>query len=168
MAPSSTSPDYQLINAGGTALTGAATITVSGISGKNNLMIVAQGVSGVNASPYISFRFNSDDTSGNYQYTYIGATATTTPFNGYTSTSEVFTCRVGNSASDTANSYLQVLGANATGLKTFWGIGVGNGSSTPQTWTVNGVYKGTSAITSVSILSDVGNFDAGTIFVYGA
>jgi len=167
-SPASTSPDYQLINAGGTALTGAATITVSGISGKNNLMIVVQGASSVNASPYVSFRFNSDSTNGNYQYTYFGATNTTTNFTGYTSTTEVFTSRAGNAAADTVNSYLQVLGANATGLKTVWGIGAGTGATTPQTWVVNGVYKGTSAITSVSILSDSGNFDAGTIFVYGA
>jgi hypothetical protein len=166
--PASTSPDYQLINAGGTALTGAATITVSGISGKNDLIIIVQGVSSVNASPYITFRINSDSTSGNYQYTYQGMQSTSAIFYDYLSGTEIFSMRLGNSAADTGNGYLQIAGANATGFKPFVGIGAGKGSTTKESWGVNGVYKGTSAITSVSVLSDAGNFDAGTIFVYGA
>jgi len=164
----STSPDYQLINAGGTALTGAATITVSGISGKNDLMIIVQGASSASASPYITFRLNGDNTSGNYQYTYQGMQSTASIFYGYTSGAEIYSSRLGNSATDTGNGYLQVSGANATGYKPIWGIGAGTGSTTKESWSINGVYKGSSAITSVSVLSDVGNFDAGTIYIYGA
>jgi len=165
----SSAPDYQLINAGGTALTGAATITVSGISGKNNLLIIVQGVSTSAALPYITFRLNGDSTSGNYQYTYMGRTNVTTNFEGYASDVEIYSMRL-DAASDTGNGYLQVLGANATGYKPFWGIGVGKGAggSGEQSWSVNGTYKGSSAITSVSVLSDQGNFDAGTIYIYGA
>jgi hypothetical protein len=58
--------NWTLLNAGGTLLTGATTITVSGISGADKIMVViGENVSSANASSEISVRFNSD-TGSNY------------------------------------------------------------------------------------------------------
>lgn len=161
------SPDYQLINAGGTALTGAATITVSGISGKNNLLIEVVGASAINALPYINIRFNGVSTNA-YAYTFTGVTSGSSPFADSLTTSSIYLGRCGNSASDVLNGRMHVFGANASGIKPFNSIGAGAAGTSREAWNSNGYFGGAGAITSVSVLSDQGNFDAGTIYVYGA
>ena len=64
-APSS-GANWSLLNSGGTALTGATTVTVSGISAKDKLMLVVDGASAA-ASAVISIRFNGD-TGNNYTF----------------------------------------------------------------------------------------------------
>jgi len=54
---------WTLLNAGGTALTGAQTITVSGISGANQVMVVFVGASAVNAADTLAVRINTDTTT---------------------------------------------------------------------------------------------------------
>ena len=159
--------DYTLLNSGGTALTGAATITVSGISGKNNLFVSVAAASSANAESYFSLRFNSDSGSNYDQafiYTLNGA--------GSAYESELRTTRaelgkIGDPASDIMYAYVNIFGANATGVKPYQ-FNSYTGAAQGRSYVTTGFYKGTSAITSVSILSSSGNFDAGTIFVYGA
>jgi hypothetical protein len=166
-ASGGSTPNYQLINTGGTALTGASTITVSGISGKNNLMIEIVGASAVNAQAYINIRFNSDSTNA-YDYAFTGVTSGSSPFADSLITDSIYLGRCGLSATDVLSGYMHVFGANAAGVKPFNSIGAGKAGTTREAWNSNGRYDGTSAITSVSVLSDQGNFDAGTIYVYGA
>jgi hypothetical protein len=66
-APAGYNPNYALINAGGTALTGAATITISGISGKKDLFIIIDSGSSANASSEFSIRFNADSAANYFQ-----------------------------------------------------------------------------------------------------
>ena len=162
------SKNYTLLNTGGTALTGAATITVSGISNVDNLMIIVVQAS-ADASSNFDIRFNSDSGS---KYFYGGIqeekgsafTAITPNPSGQTS---IFYCVQGNNAGNTVSGYINVLGAAGTGSKAFTLQSAGTGTLAYQT-NSGGVYTGTSAISSVSIISSVGNFDAGSIYVYGA
>ena len=73
--PSGWNPNFALINSGGTALTGAATITVN-VSGKNEIMIFAQGAS-TTSGGRIAIRLNTDSGS-NYYWTHFKATNDTT------------------------------------------------------------------------------------------
>jgi hypothetical protein len=153
--------NFQLINAGGTALTGASTITVSSISGKNRLYVRIVGASSVSASSYFLLRLNTD--SGlNYEY------AITQSDNEISTSNDKFLLgRMGTAAGDTFGGYWLIDGTNASGRKPFQGIGIGTGTA-PRNYNISGSYFGTSTISSVSIISETGNFDAGTIYVYGA
>ena len=66
--PSGTGKSWTLLNAGGTALTGASTITVSGISGKEDLLIIVINCSSVNANSFI--RIEPNGISANYVNAY--------------------------------------------------------------------------------------------------
>lgn len=167
-ASASANKSYTLLNTGGTALTGASTITVSGISGVDNLMIIVVQAS-ADASSNFDIRFNADSGA---KYFYGGIqeekgsafTAITPNPSGQTS---IFYCVQGNNAGNTVSGYINVLGAAGSGSKAFNLQAAGTGTLAYQTNT-GGVYTGTSAISSVSIISSVGNFDAGSIYIYGA
>ena len=166
--PASPTANYTLLNAGGTALTGADTITVSGISGKNNLFIAITAASSANASAYFSLRFNSDSGS-NYDQAFIYTlNSAGSAYEGEQRTDKAQLGRIGNSASDIMYAYANLSGANATGIKPYQFNSYTSGATGNRSYATTGFYKGTSTISSVSIISDTGNFDAGTIFVYGA
>jgi len=167
-ASSSAAKSYTLLNAGGTALTGATTITVSGITGVDNLMIIVDDAS-ADASSLMTVRFNSD--SGT-KYIYGGiqeekGSAFTQVSPVATGDTSIFFGVQGNNAGNTVCGYIQLLGAAGTGSKAFQLQSAGTGTVAYQT-NSGGVYTGTSTISSVSIISGTGNFDAGTIYVYGA
>ncbi len=174
-APAGANASYSLLNSGGTALTGADTITVSGISGMNKLHLFIKDMSTVGASPNIGVRFNGD-TSGLYQQGGIRLTGASVYSKTYSAaafneTATFFFIAVGSDNADyTSYGSVWVDGANSTGHKFIdatvavdQGSGVnGKGSA------VQGMYRGTSAISSVSLFSSSSNFDSGTLFVYGS
>ena len=162
------SADFTLINAGGTALTGATTITISGISGKNSLLILVDGGSSANASSTFKVRFNSDS-GGNYGAVGLqinNATASNT--GGFFGGDAISVAKMTNSAGGAVAFNMIVSGTNSTGRK--WvscssGGDIGTGSEFKA---ITGWYSGASAISSVSLISSTGNFDAGTIYVNGS
>jgi hypothetical protein len=141
------------------------TTTISGISGKNALMIYVDQASATESTSFL-LRFNSDS-GENYTYFSLEKSGTgSVTFATDTNKNEI---KVGGAASGAnMNMIVTFFGTNATGLK-------------PGTWTAtapsatsnlsaggNFFYKGTSAISSVSLVCQGGTFDAGTIAVYGA
>jgi hypothetical protein len=159
-------PNYALINTGGTALTGAATVTVSGISGKNDLYVFITGLSAGGGSN-IGIRFNTDS-NNNYElvwYNWSPSPATLTG-QAYTAQSN-FQVGYLDGGGDTATYILTLSGANAAGRKPFTSIGY-SGNTSANNRIINGAYFGTSTISSISVVSSSGNLDAGTIYVYGA
>jgi len=167
-ATAGSADNFQLINAGGTALTGAATITVSGISGKNSLMIWVSEASSATASSYFYIRFNTDSSS---LYRWAGLSlqnVTMAQVRTNTSDTEIEWARQATSAANAVTGFIKVDGANATGTKTFSSTSSAGGATPGDSNVLLGTYDGALAITSVSIISSVGNFDAGTIYVYGA
>ena len=165
LAPSGWSPDYTLVNAGGTALTGANTITVN-LSDKKMLMIRINGISATALYASFFLRFNSD-TGSNYLSGAIRKVTGLVAENYSTDTS--FYMGTNNTATVTdLNALINVSGAGSTGVKPVWGGSFTGTSDSYSAYTVTGLYTGTSAITSVSIITDTGNFDGGTIYVYAA
>jgi len=162
-------PNYQLLNAGGTALTGSNTITISSISAKTNLLVYVTGASSVNGGSVFTLRMNGDDAN----YVQLGGAAYSDSSNFFGpdtgATNGVNLGRLGsNSAANTVNAFIKIDGANSAGLKVFSSNGNASGTSDARSYAMQGYYSGTSAVTSISIVSSSGNFDAGTIFVYGA
>ena len=165
--PAGASSNFQLINTGGTALTGSTTVTVSGISGKNKLFIFVDGASSANANAEIRLRLNTD-TGANYGNAYIYSQKGTGVDSGIDSAGTAYLLGImGTSASSVVQGYISLDGTNAAGRKII--NSVMNASGTGSWSTVGlGDYKGTSAISSISLNSTSGNFDGGTVFVYGA
>lgn len=166
--PAGNSIDYTAINAGGTALTGATTITVSGISGKSSLMVLVDGASSVNASSSFSVRFNSDSGTN---YGAVGLVITNSVAGntgGFYGGQQIDIAKMTNSAGGACSFNMLVSGTNATGRKFVTASSGGDVGVGSEFRSINGWYSGTSAISSVSLISSTGNFDAGTIYVFGA
>lgn len=169
-APSSGS-NWSLLNAGGTSLTGTS-VTVSGISGKDKIMVIVSGLSTNFAfGSTLQIRLNSD--SGSNYYVYGGFVQNTGT--GLSLITELFgaTTSIGlaNTSTDvasTASGGITFTGCNSSGVKQFIGNGgaaAGSGSANNNR-TVQGYYNSSSTISSVTIVATGDTMDAGTVYVY--
>jgi hypothetical protein len=172
-APAGGGADYTLINTGGTTLSGASTVTVSGISGKNSLFIFTEGDFDADANAVFTLRFNSD-TGSNYTTGVFKLTTGSpfvTSFQVFANNQSVPIGNQGTGATCYGAFYMKIDGCNSTGIKPFQLTSVVEASSAANasiSYNGTGRYKGTSAISSVSLISSAGNFSAGTIYVFGA
>jgi hypothetical protein len=167
--------NWSLLNAGGTALTGAQTVTISGISGKNKILVLVQQASSANVSAQISVGLNGD-TGSNYFWCGRRHSA---PAAGYninmledTSGSDTglpLGQTSGGNASGRVSGYVLLQGCNSSGVKAFTSTGSGNsnsGNGGQFGYALGGYYNSSSTISSVSVFSSTGNLDAGTVYVY--
>ena len=165
--------NWSLVNAGGTALTGAATITVSGISNADKIMVLIDSASSANVSAFFDLRLNSD-TGNNYNRfgtNFLQAAAyaaVNIDGEGSLSTNIIRFARMSGSAGSVASGFLSITGANSAGHKMFnyEGFATADGNSGHRGYSGGGWYASASTISSVSIISSSGNFDNGTIYVY--
>jgi hypothetical protein len=166
--------NWSLLNSGGTSLTGAATITVSGISAIDKILVLVDGASAANNNASISVRLNTDTGSNYYSYGMRLAWASTYSSSGFVSqqgaNTSIFLGKLPSAASDTTVSgYAVFSGCNAAGVKAFTAAGSGNqsgGDAGHQSFVLGGYYNSASTISSISVFSNSGNFDAGTVYVY--
>jgi len=165
--------NFSLLNAGGTALTGAQTITVSGISGQDKIFIRVRDTSITTENQMILVRLNTDSEhnyfpagnkvlcAGSYNAGNLrGFNATQTGINlGET----------GPSGADSGFAgAVTITGCNSSGVKVFQAVGGGNGSSNHSLYNTQGIWDNSATVTSVSIFTMTGTFDAGRIFVYAS
>jgi hypothetical protein len=170
-AASAAGANWTLLNSGGTALTGAQTVTISSVpTGTDKIMVLVANGSSASASSYIQVRLNTD-TGSNY-YTFVGSVEVfsgyQTNFLSYDPGSARAGIRVGlmgSSASNAVSGMVILTGCNASGVKSFTSLGSGDGTGATGFWG-GGYYNSSSVISSVSINSSTGNLDAGTVFVY--
>ena len=165
--------DWSLLNTGGTALTGAQTITISGISGRDQIMILYFNASSASADSGISVRINGVTTN---VYRSFGARIeSTSSFNSNfvgdentSADSKIVISQMSNNSASTCSGFCLISGANTTGLKVFNAAGGVEraGGNNQVSRTVGGVITEANAISSVSLFSTVGNWDGGTVFVY--
>jgi len=164
--PTAPTENFALISS--TSMTGASTITVSGLSNKNNLMINLQGVSSANANARFTFRLNSDTGSNYYWFGFIyNDGGSITADQGWPTTSTRIG-DMGNSAANNVQGTINIQGTSGTGRKPFQLLTYANGGGGNQSFWSSGYYQGGSAISSISLISGSGNFDAGTLEIYGA
>jgi hypothetical protein len=169
--------NWSLLNAGGTALSGSSTVTISGISGQDKLMLLIRNAGNTSQSG-ISLRVNGD--SGNNYFAYGGILDTYSSYNvNYIndqkntlgSGSSEITFGQGSTAvgSTDGSGYLQLSGCNASGSKIFTMVGAFNAADgTGNTARfVGGWYDSSSTISSVSITSSA-NFSIGNLYLYGS
>ena len=164
--------NWSLLNTGGTALTGATTITVSGITGADKIMILFTNTSSVDPSATIAIRLNGD--TGN-NYTAHGSriiwngtySADNGRFINRSAQSSIFMALLTDAEASVTEGYLLLSGCNTSGLKMFNGVGSKNTNDIAGgAYYSGGFYNSSSTISSISMFSNSGNFDSGTVFVY--
>ena len=170
--PSGAATGWTLLNAGGTALTGATNVTVS-FSAQKELLVLIQNASTANANPEIALRPNNISTS---DYTAFGtydvfpSTWAIGNFDGYQAYSTDTKILIGanSTTSGGVSGYCFIDKADQTGWKRFQSVGTGDGTTANwHRYNLSGVIEMSAAITSITINSNDGNFDAGTIYVLG-
>jgi hypothetical protein len=170
-APPAAGADWSLLNAGGTSLTGATTITVSGISAKDKIMILIQNASSVNTAATFGVRLNTD-TGSNYTIhgieNEILSTYNNNNFYNISSTSTLIPIgKMGTNNTQEVSGFCLLTGCNAAGVKVFNSAGSGGKFGNNQKQFIGGgFYNSATVISSISLFSDNGNFDGGTVFVY--
>lgn len=175
-APAGSTPSFSLLGTGTT--TSGSTVTVSGISGINNLMIIFKSISTDTAGSTITLRVNSDSSTlygRGYTGVYLEPTYSPNSQIDSGSVSSQNSYLVGTitsgAAAGTLSGYAQIAGCNSSGVKM---LNVLAGNTAASGWTSNtmrisgGTYTGTSTISSVSVITGTGTFDAGSFDVYGS
>lgn len=173
-ASASSAKNFSLLNTGGTALTGATSITISGISGIDELHIIYTGASSANASSWIQLQLNGQ-TTGYYSHGFK-ATGSSSYSQGTlvkldnSNDTAYYLTRMSTGANSAVSGYARISGCNTTGTKVIHhAAGANQGTGDSQENFIGGGYVAiSSAISSVTLVSTTGNFDAGTIYVYGA
>lgn len=170
-AASGSISSWSLLNAGGTSLTGATSVTVSGISNQKSIYVYVSAASSANASANFLIRPNNDSTN-NYIYNGFSGTWNSTYNNANYGTvagltgNGIYLGQMGTGAGNTVYGSAFFDSTDSTGWKPFRSIGNGDGTA-PTTYILLGLWKASAAITSITLFSDSGNFDNGTLYVYG-
>jgi hypothetical protein len=172
------SPDWDLLNAGGTALTGASTITISGITGQKAIMVLIEACSSANSGSQFRIQFNGDSAANYIQFG--GGIRTGDTYNkdnfgikrqAYSTETGILLTSGGSAQNMEIAGAVTLFNADSTGWKNYVAIGSADttGASVDQiSFNSQGIYEASAEITSVSIVSSSGNFDNGTIYVLGA
>ena len=173
--PSAAAASFSLLNSGGTTLSGAASRTISGISGQGTLMIILENASCAGAGGNVRMRLNGD-TGSNYWYSTVtidlASTYGVANFYGQNGLVDEFQYIGGLMADAAETSIASVIinGCNSSGIKIMQSVGAPNSdaSANRAIYIGQGQYRGTSTISSVTVSSGSGNFDGGTVYVYGS
>ena len=167
------SKNFTLVNSGGTALSGSATVTVSGITDADMLLIRINDAASAGTSTSMSLRINTDSGS-NYQNNGLVFQASS-PYAGnnlrYDSNlrTDIPLAFKSSDSASVMSGYCLIFGGNSDGLKVFQATGSANAPSSSfgnLAKVVGGFWNNSATITSVSVIHSSGNFTGGTIYVY--
>ena len=172
------SPDLTLLST--TAIDSGATSVEIAVSAYDYYAILWKNVS-ANAGALFSLKINASSTAANYKAQLqieAKAVGATTP--AYTDTGAqrysgnggfLYIAKKGNAGSSTnfIDGVINVIGGKNTGAKSVWWTtnpsAAGNTNAMGSTG--SGVFGNSAAISSFTILSSDGNFNAGTVEIYG-
>ena len=166
-----TTKNFSLLST--TTTNGAASYTVSSLSGYDILYVTWGSVSANSNSAQVRFQFNAD-TGSNYRYQGLRFYFSTTyNYNDATALDVTGTYFVNGNLANAAQAHsgwMLIQGCNTAGKKMVsWGGGCGfGGSATTEIQTAGGYYDSASVISSIKIFTDTGSFDGGTLRVFGA
>jgi hypothetical protein len=172
-ATASAAKNYSLLGSG--TMSGASTVTISGISGIDEIYVLFRNLTNTTNLSSLYCLFNTD-TGSNYDQTgfYIGNPSTYTGSilnaDGADSQTEIEIGRKANNSSSKINGELFLSGCATTGKKIYQfssGSDAGTDTNGRARWG-SGVYNSTSTISSISLKFAGTNFDGGVFRVYGA
>jgi hypothetical protein len=167
-APTGGEANWTLLNSGGTALTAAQTITVSGISGKDKILVLLD-LAGSASQTFVGVRLNTDSGSNyflqGWEYNSTSSYAATNMGRFGGSKSVIDVGRSGGN-NEVVTGFVTITGCNSSGVKQFIAGGSGSGGTNHRAYGTSGVYNSATVISSISVFSSVGNFNSGTVYVY--
>jgi hypothetical protein len=153
------------------ATTSGTTVTVSGLSGYNQLFASFENISSAGVAIHnYDFRVNADS-GANYNYSYYSIRNANQVSGSYTAAgSSFYLARFATGVSKlTGGMYIN--GANGTSKKFTMGSSSIDTDSTTYDITspnIQGTYDGTAVISSISIITSATAFDSGTIRIFGS
>jgi len=115
-----------------------------------------------------NWRFNADTTSGNYYSTGLKLTGSPATAGNENRSNTFNAFGTGNNTDSVGSGFINLFNGNSTVAAKPVIVSGSAGYSEAKSYSYTGIYKGTSTITSISIVSSSGNFTGGTIYVYGA
>lgn len=166
--------DWTLINTGGTTLTGSATVTISGLTGYNDLIIGIYNASSASANSQLSVKYNAANQtmSQNENRLIAGSTYSAANFDIGTNASTNTDINLASMANNAASTFMGTVflwGATSSTLKPYMSFGGADaGGGTGHRHKIMAGVINASAISSISVVSDTGNFDKGTAYVWGS
>lgn len=167
-------PSFTLLST--TTLSGAASHTVSSLSGYTTFHIVINGATNAGgAAPDFGFRINGD-TGANYNSGgfFMDPTGTwsVARVSGYNLTGQTSAqvAQYANIGSAAFNGYFTIQGANSTGVKTFTNAFGYSGSigNDVRGFIGGGFINNSSVVSSITFFSSGINFSGGTMRIYGS
>ena len=177
-ATPSAGANWSLLNAGGTSLSGVATVTVSGITSASQVLIIHQNARSGTANTTVSLRINAD-TGTNYDFRTQAFIQPGTSFGTNISSSTGQTDEdlivLGSQANvvnadAVINGYVLISGASTAGVKPVFMVSGGSdqGSNGFQATRIGtAIYDSSSAVSSITFrTNNASNFTGGTIYVY--
>lgn len=176
-AASAGGANFTAINSGGTALSGSQETTISGISGKDKIFIYWTGVKDGDYTRTLYLRLNADTTNSYFTYgsefnawngSYSPGSIFRTSWQNYTTA--WFPIGQKNDPNQEWYGMATLTGCNSSGVKQVNCTGglflAGYYPGVQTIW--NGIYTGSSAISSITIRNSASNFSAGTVYVYAS
>lgn len=150
-----------------TTLNGASTYTVSGLSGYDIFYVELEDFSSSASLFVTSMQLNGDST----KHHLMGGQV----MNSGSTSGGLYRVSTANTASfdlqrgvSTCMAGVMIFGANTSGVKTVQVLAGNNGEASTYGNFAMGKYTGTSVISSIRVFMSSGNFDAGTMRIYGA
>jgi hypothetical protein len=171
-AAPSAGANWSLLNSGGTSLSGSDLVTISGISGKDKIMVVIRAASSASSASTIGVRLNTEivDYWGvGWRYTDAATYASGQSVAYNLDEYQIPVGKMGNSAGATVSGYFLLTGGASSGVKVWQCAGGSADAGTAGIfYTLGGTWSNSATVSSVSIKSTSNNFDSGTVFVYGS
>lgn len=161
-------PSFTLL---GTGITNSgSTVTVSGISGMNQLLIYFQNCISSSAGTEFRLRLNGDSGATNYSYSAQRVNVGSSNAGADVGATSFFRLATTGGASDALAGHAMIFGCNSTNTKvaTITSAMSYTGTTGGMQYNGGGYYIGTSTISSVSLITTLGNFNAGSFLVYGS
>jgi hypothetical protein len=168
--------NFTLLNTGGTSLSGSSTVTISGISNQDELMLVIVGASSGSLAYNVSLRVNADSSSiynawGPYLSAGAGYAASNFGVRSNAGSSQIIIGEWSDNAASAMSGFFRISGAATSGKKIVnfaTGSSASGGNGQDLVWG-GGWIDLSSTITSISLIQTESiNFDAGTAYLYGS
>jgi hypothetical protein len=166
--PAGSATNYTLLNSGGTSLSGSTT-TVSGISNQDKLYILVDNASTGSGNPEFTIRINGD-TGSNYRQ--IGYKTNVKPannnWNNVNNNDTYFRLCFQYLSSPAGGGSISIYGCKSSGVKVMELKGQTNDTNEGEVYNTKGYWNNSASVTSISVFTTAGTFDAGTVYVYGS
>lgn len=163
---------FSLLGTG--TLTGAQTVTVSGISGQNKIYILIKGAGSGTQPTSVNVRPNNNTTAANYvahgiYHTTPAAYATSNHIGNDNSGTQGFQISTGSTTtSAVTQGGFFIDGCNSTNVKPVYFVGGQDTGTSKILFNFFGLFKESATISSISLWNSNGNWTTGTFEVYGS